>query len=843
MLPASSIARQGIQPFQYAMKKILLALMVTFPALVFGQTIVQGTVKDFTTNEPLVGAFISIKGANLTSVTDDRGVYQLVLPSISKAQTYILSVSHLGYKDFFQSVQVMPIDDGETIFKNIDLEPDPLTLKDITVTANRVEEEMQDVPVAVSVIDAENMRKRTVSNTEEAFEIVPNLVSDAYLPSRATFSLRGLASDFTNLGIENSVGLYIDDVFYSRSFNFNQTLMDIERVEVLRGPQGTLFGKNTIGGVLHVISEKPKMDNFGSIEISGGNFRYLQARGKLNLQIIPNKLAVRAAAAYRSREGWLLEKNEKVRDQNGLLFYGTRVSVLYKPDEKLNVLLTGTYSTDQKAEITIDYKRPDSGIVLLPIDSTQYDPFDRRVFQDEAEVAFHRKSVGGSARLEYQLDRTHKVTSITAYNGSTSDFIRDFDATSIPAAVFGKDASIGTFSQELRLTTPRENRKLFYTVGLFYLKENLQDKDLLIGRSGMASVWRAVLQNPNIPDNYTETARNQGDILTNSYAAYVSTSYEVTDRVRLNAGIRYTQEGKRVEYWQQCDCPFGVFPQLVAPNLGTSEQPIVRDVDDEAVTGNFGMDFKTTDKTLLYVNFSRGFKGSGFNISLSPDTSQAKVAFVFKPEFITNYEVGIKLRHNNRFQFNAAAFVTDFKNKQEVVAAGNSIFVSNARTVQGQGIEAEFVGIWTKFFKTEVALGGLNIKYQDFPFIDPFTFQSINLSGNRAYKAPNFTLKVAPELYASLGTELKVLLRMDFNFVGKTYNDIYNTESLARKATGMLNGRLMLSTKNERFSVGIWGRNLNNTTYIQHGWSFVFGDHVSVNPPRMIGVELRANFY
>lgn len=825
------------------MKRLLSILLLFLPCWLFSQTIIQGTVKDFTSNEPLIGAFVTVKGLNLTSVTDERGIYKLLLPSSEEAKRYVLTVSHIGYKDALLAVEVLPVDDGETLFKNVDLEPDPLTIKNVIVTANRVEEEMQDVPVAISVIDAENMKKRTVANTEEAFEIVPNLVTDAYLPSRATFSLRGLASDFVNLGIENSVGLYVDDVFYSRSFNFNQTLMDIERVEVLRGPQGTLFGKNTIGGVLHVIPEKPKMANFGSIEFNGGNFQYLQARGKVNAEVVEEKLAVRVTGAYRSREGWLLERNEKVRDQNGIKFYGTRVSMLYKPDDKLDVLLSGNFTKDVKSDITIDYKVPDNGVVLLPIDSSQYDAFDRRVFQDEENVFFERASYGGHAKLDLKLDRIHKITSITAFNASSSDFLRDFDATSVPAAVFGKEAEISTFSQELRLTTPREDRKLFYVFGLYYLKENLNDQDTLISREGMIPVWQAVTGVPNLPDTYFEAASNFGDINTTSYAAYVTSSYEIGPRVRLNAGVRFNNEEKTVQYWQRCDCPFGIMSQLVAPTLGSENAPIIRNVTDRALSGNIGMDFKTTDQVLLYVNFARGFKGSGFNISLSPDASVERAAFVFDPENVNNYEVGLKMRANNRFQFNAAAFVTDFKNKQEVVSAGSSIFVSNAETVQGQGFEAEFTGIWTKFFKTEIALGALNMKYQNFPFINPFTFEEVNLSGNRAYKAPDFTLKFAPEFYKQLGPELKLLLRFDYNFVGRTYNDIYNTDSLARKATGILNARLNISTTNERFSMGLWGRNLTNVTYIQHGWTFVFGDHVSINAPRMVGVELRANFY
>ena len=207
----------------------------------------------------MIGAFVSIKGTKLTAVTELNGTYQIIIPSKSTSQKLFVLVNHLGFLDELQVVEILPIDDGETVIRNFDLEPDPLTLKNVTVTANRVEEELQDVPIAATVVTSDDMEKRSVADTEEALAFVPNLVTDAYLPSRATFSLRGLASDFTNLGVENSVGLYIDDVFYSRSFNFNQTLMDIERVEVLRGPQGTLFGKNTIGGVLHIIPEQPQI--------------------------------------------------------------------------------------------------------------------------------------------------------------------------------------------------------------------------------------------------------------------------------------------------------------------------------------------------------------------------------------------------------------------------------------------------------------------------------------------------------------------------------------------------------------------------------------------------------
>jgi iron complex outermembrane receptor protein len=257
---------------------------------------------------------------------------------------------------------------------------------------------------------------------------------------------------------------------------------------------------------------------------------------------------------------------------------------------------------------------------------------------------------------------------------------------------------------------------------------------------------------------------------------------------------------------------------------------------------------------LLYFNFSRGFKGSGFNLAFTPDVNAEKAAFQFKPEFLNSFEVGIKLKSSNRYLWNAAVFVTDFKNKQEVVTAGPSTFVANAERIQGQGFEGEFTGIWTSFFRTDVSIGLLNLRYLDFPFITPFPifledgtvidqFDNIQLSGNKTYKAPNFTFKFSPEFHAPLGKELKVLLRADYDFVGKVYNDIFNTESIARAPAGFLNARLSFSTVNERFSISLWGKNLTNELVNQHGWRYTWGDAVSVNAPRMVGIELRTNFF
>ncbi len=809
------------------------------------QVIIQGNVTDITNNQPAIGAFISVKTLNVYSVTDVDGSFELVLPTPSELKSLVLTVSSMGYRTLNEVLEIQPIDDGETITKILKIEPDPLTLKDVIVTANKVEEELQNVPLAATVISAENLKNRSISDTDEALEMVPNLVYDEFEPSRAIVSVRGLSSDFINLGAENSVGLYIDEVFYSRLTDFNSSLIDIERVEVLRGPQGTLYGKNTIGGLIHIHSEKPKMGNFGSVELSSGNFNYLRARLKGNVELIDNKLAVRLAGSYRKRDGWMLEDNPALKDENGILFYGGRLSLLYRPSERFSFLLRGSYSRDAKTTFTSDYKiAPFGNILGVPDEYT--DPYDRRLSQNENAVEFDREQYSAVGRFDVKLDRVHTLTSISSYTFSDIINLRDLDATPVDATINGGILSIENLTQELRISTPRENRKFFYVVGAYFLRETFENNNLLGLRKGAQPAIEFTLGVPFgslsfIPENYFEDVNSFNINKSTSLAGFFSGSYEISERVRLNGGVRLTYEDKQIEAWREITTNFESFPNGFASFPVASEaEPLIRDTTVTIFSGNVGMEFRTTDNTLLYVNYSRGFKGPGYNVTFS----QASPIFVFRPEFINSYEFGIKLKHENRFLFNAAVFVNNFQNKQESVAVGADIFVSNAKAVEGQGIELEFTGIWNRFLKTDIALGALHMKYTDFPFLNPDTQDPndlINLSGNRAFKSPGFTFKFTPELYLPLGRELKMLIRADYDFVGKVYNDIFNTEDLKREAAGRLNARIGFMTKNERYEIALWGRNLTDEVYFIHASRFNVGDIVTVNAPRLLGIDLKAN--
>ncbi|MFK7937440.1 MAG: TonB-dependent receptor [Saprospiraceae bacterium] len=831
--------------------RLLLLILLTFIFQndLFSQVIIRGKVTDATNNSPIIGAVVGDKRQEILTTSDVDGKYELLIPTEENGDVIILTVNYLGFKQVKQVVEILPIDIGETLVRNFEMYIDPVALQDVTVTANKVEENLQDVPIAISAINARNLEARTVSNTQQAVEAIPNLVFDAFVPGQPVISLRGLATNITNPGIENAVGLYIDDVFQSRSFNFNSVLMDINRIEVLRGPQGTLFGKNTIGGLLHIISEEPKFANFGSVELSGGNFNLLQTRAKANFELVENKLAVRVAGAYKRRNGWMKENNPEIADENGINFYGGRISLLYQPVAPLKITLRGSYSQDTKTDFTIDYQTPLTPfgeIDLLTVDERETDPTDREIFQSDDTVNFDRNDKSVSAKIEWQLpDSVHTITSVSAYNQNYFLYDRDLDATSNLAASYLRENDVQSFTQEVRISTPREGRKLFYVGGLFFLRDKIINNLALTSSEDALPAWAAILQNPNILNipNYRERADIFSDMLSTNVAGFMSGSLEFTERVRLNGGLRYTYEEKSINFVQTTDSDFGILNPVVASNIGEVGNPYQRSTSYTAFSGNIGIDLKTTDNMLLYANFSRGFKGAGFNIALTPATDPEEATFLYEPEFVNNYEVGLKYQQGNRFQANIAAFVTDFKNKQEVVAAGTGIYVANAEAVAGQGAEAEFTAIWNKFLRSEMAVGALNIEYFNFEFFDPFTREVENLSRNKAYKAPNATFKFAQEFNFPIGNDLEARLRFDYNFTGKTYNDIYNSERLARQPTGILNGRLSISNKKNRYSISLWARNITEEIYNQHAWSFFFGELVSVNPPRMMGLDLRVNLY
>ncbi|MBB3698935.1 TonB-dependent receptor [Flammeovirga yaeyamensis] len=800
-----------------------------------GQNI-KGTIIDGDSGTPIVGATIVEVGTQNGTTTNFEGKFSLVL---SKKETQV-KIEFIGFEDITKDVK-----EGDVL--DIKLTPDELTLESVVVSANRVEEDLQTVSVAATVITGKDLEDMSVKSTVEALNTVPNLITDSYGPSQTNISIRGISTNFDGVGLEQAVGMYINDVYQSRAYGFNAVMMDIERVEVLRGPQGTLFGKNTVGGVANIITAQPNMDNGASIELSAGNYNYMQARGMANVMLVPDKLAFRVTGAYNYRQGSYVEHlSEEGQEANKTKFGGARGALLYKPSSKVDITLEGYYYNDASAEASMTYlSSPD--LVAVDPDLFAADDWENRKASFSEPFTFSRDQYGASAKVIAQMG-TGTFSSISAYSASSDRSIQDVEVSPIPAVYLDRGQKFNTFTQELRYNSDKSKR-FSYIGGLYGVKETIEGNDI-----GVTQEFLPPLLGPDfgiddlfIP-GYTEEVNNLSTIDNTSLAAFVSGTFKFTPQFKATAGVRFTHESKVFNTQQTTVESQDAIDMLGFPlvyMLGTPYDNQEFKSEDNVITGDFGLSYEINPNHMVYGKFARGFKGTGYNFAVSSylnlesfmidPVEEANV--LYKPEYINSYEIGYKSSFNNRLRLNVAAYYIDYENKQELLFAGLTNFIANADKSTGYGGEIEVDAMLFKGFRVNLNGGIQKMTYDEFKVGD------VDLSGNKMAKAPEFTMSVTPEYTKIFNNGSKLFAMLNVSYNGQSFNDIYNTESISRKAAAIVNARLGYSIKNSRYNIGIWGKNLTNELYFGHGFQGLIGDFVSINQARTYGADLKINIF
>lgn len=808
----------------------------------FAQRLVEGTVKSEINKQPIPFATVFVKEDNIETYADIQGKFRIEV-SDKAGSIYVISSGFLGQEiEFSKEVRNTTL---EVFLKDNDLE-----LKAQVVTANRVEENLQVTPVAGTVIQAINLQNRTAFITTDALTVAPNVITDSWTPGMPIFSIRGFSTNLSDPGIESAVGLYVDDVYYSRGFGFNSLLMDVERMEILRGPQGTLFGKNTVGGLINIITEKPKMTTSASADVNMGTFSsaknnplpLFQARAKYNTMILKNRLAFRINAAYSAADGYMKELDTVANAKNKTQFYGARAGLLYTPNPKMSFDLNGFFSKDQGMQYTIMHT---SGLGIKTYDTLS----NRTSHMNSSGYDFWRNQWGTSLRGQFLVGK-NTLNTVTSYYSEKDMYYGDGDVSVLELFESGRTQSLKSFTQEIRYTSPR-NQKWAYIYGLHFIAEKIGNHDSLSTFPTFAYAFVGVYD-----PNYKETYGGGGYINNLNFSGFTSHSLQLTSALKLNAGARLTYENKKLSLYQKpymyANLPLIYGAALAAP-LAKPDSMFNYAQNYPAVTGNLGLDYRINDSIFTYVTASRGFKGGGFNMAYSfapADSNFSGDMLYYKPEYISNFEWGFKSQFNNRFRFNAAAFYSIYNNKQELLVEGTKLRIANAKRVKGWGVEVEGSAILAKGFQLNVSGAHLNMVYDDFIFgqktVIVGTDTSIvdnNLKGNKVVKAPDWTASVGLEYSHLFGEKVRILARVDWNYTGYSFNDIKNNASIARMPANMLNARIGFSDKNMRYNIALWGKNLTNAVYAQHGWDFGFEKEVAVNPPRVIGLELRYNFY
>ncbi|MCA0933649.1 TonB-dependent receptor [Lutimonas saemankumensis] len=820
-------------------KLILIVVVVSVMTQNISAQTIKGYVIDIETRDPVPGATVLEIGTDNGVATGFNGEFTL---NIENADSKI-EISFLGYETYVLSES--EIKKGqESSGITIGISPDGLTLKDVVVTANRVEENLQKVNVSATVVGRKDLEERTVNTSVEALTAVPNVITDSYGPSLTNISIRGLSTNFDGVGLEQAVGMYINDVYQSRAYGFNSLIMDVERIEVLRGPQGTLFGKNTVGGVVNIISAQPGMFNSGAVEVSGGNFDFFSAKAMANIELSKDKVALRISGAYNQRHGSFVKHIDPEIDKvNETKFYGLRASLLVKPSDHVDITFEGYYAKDNSAEASFSYLSSEDLQAFDPILFAP-DDYENREASFSEPFTFERSQFGLSGKVVADIGN-NTLTSITAYSSSEDQSIQDVEASAIPAVYLDRSQEFGTFSQEIRLNSPRD-LKLNYVTGLYYVNENIKGNDI-----GVTQEFLPPLLGPDLGvddlfiPGYTESVSNNSSISNNSFAAFGSLGYKFTDRLSLNVGLRFTSESKTFKTLQETVESQDAIDAVGFPIvwlLGTPYEQKTFDNTDNIFTGDIGLSYQVNEKNLLYGKFSRGFKGTGYNFAVSTylETDSFEPTednVLYKPEFINSFEIGFKSSLTTKIRLNVAAYYIDYKDKQELLFAGLTNVIANAEKSSGYGGELEFSAILAKGFQIDVNGGVQQMKY------DEFLFGDIDLSGNELSKAPGYTFSISPQYGTTFDNGSRLSMRVDFNHSAKSYNDIFNTETISRKAVTLINARVGYSLKDGRYNIGLWGKNLSDQVYFGHGFQGLIGDFVSLNQARTMGLDFRANFF
>ena len=613
----------------------------------------------------------------------------------------------------------------------------------IVVTARRRQETAQEVPLAISVIRGDSIEATGNFNVVKLQQLAPTLQVYTTNPRNTSVNIRGLGVPFglTSDGFEQGVGIYVDDVYNSRVAAATFDFLDVNQVEVLRGPQGTLYGKNTTAGAINITTNQPTFDFEGRAELTVGNLDYKQAKAAVSGPL-SDTVAARIAVAATSRRGTIynVTSNRWINEQDNL---GLRGQLLFKPNDDFSITLSGDYSKQDPECCGTVFVRV--GRTQRPL-TRQYDalaaaqnyvvpsrnPYDRRTDLD-SELNAGNKIGGVSARIKWNVG-PGTLTSVTAWRFWDWKPANDRDFTGLPIVSKSQNPSQqDQYSQEFRYNY--ESDKIDYVVGLFGFKQRI-DTQGTEQQGNAASRWSltgALANDPSVLNGLTAT--NTQWLKSESAALFGQLSWHVNDALTIQPGARLNYDKKSGFYQrivtnalgQAISCTTPPAPGTIA---GTSAQcgiyqPQVSAPSDSAwnFTYDFNVNYKISPDILAYATYAKSFKTLGINqnglplnsVTNLPDTSVETV----KPESVNHYEVGLKTQFwDKRATFNLTAFRTDIRNFQATVNGGQfgtvRGYLANAGKVRSQGIEADFKVVASDRFTAYANGAYTDAKYKKF---------------------------------------------------------------------------------------------------------------------------------
>lgn len=716
-------------------------------------------------------------------------------------------------------------------------------IETVYVTAQKRVENNIDVPISITVNTAEDLKDKNIGDLTELGQKMPNVNAGGTL--FGSINIRGITSNSagagSGAGFPPDVGANVDEVFQGRDRAFDTVLADVASVEVLRGPQGTLYGKNTVAGVINVTTERPTNDYEALGDIRFGNYGYYQLRGTVSGPIVDDLLQVRVTAFKQKRDGYL---NDPVLDEKlgSLNQWGGRIMVVSHPVNNLTFELRA----DLNGEADTNGQR--ETIATLNGNIAPFPPFNtvppqngtNRIVDVNTQPVAKRNIWGTSGKAEYLFDG-YAFTSITAWRHYNSDYNFDQDGGPLNGFETGLQEGMDRFSQELRITSPSEGR-LSWIVGAYIDHETDYGQYHIAVGNGFPTFLFGPPFPAVLPTNFVEASSTHSKIAGASQAGFASAKFDITDSLNISGGLRYTHEHKDLDYSQLPT----ILDPIIAPlhviySFALPIPPLTDTYDDSAITGDANISYKFAENQVGYARFSHGFKAGGFQADVISPPFDLTKGLAFKPETLNAFEVGFKsILFNNSVSANIAAFYYDFSNKQEQVNTGVSFRVSNAASAISKGGEIEVV--WAP-------LDGLSL-FANAGYVDAY-YEKFDNAGGVGIPYTGNELAGASKVSASWGgtytTPFAVLpganfvLNTDWDYRDPAFTDPANTLAQRIEPFLIINGRIGVEDENGHWGAYLWGRNLGDRTVLGGGVDVIGGLYISrgINIGRTFGIELR----
>ena len=743
---------------------------------------------------------------------------------------------------------------------------DTRKLDTVTVMAQKRAQDLQDVPIAVSAFSGDQIADAGAGDLAQLQIVSPSLVatrSDTEL-FNPVVRIRGIGTSGNNIGLESAVGLFVDGVYQSRTgFGMND-LVDLDRVEVLRGPQGTLFGRNTSAGAISIFTKKPGHAFDYQAEVTATEYDGRIVRGTITGPLVTDKLAVRLTGGINQRDGVIETiSGGAVNDRDRSFVRG---QALFEPGNDLDFRLIVDWSDANEACCTSVPLIEGPVANLIRALGGELAPAGQRLAAINDPIGNTTESTGLSLEGNYRFgDLT--FTSISSFREWEGQQITDADFTTLDFAGGNPalDVDISTMTQEFRLAGQSDS--IDWLVGVYYLNEDIeltqrlrfgsQFENYIGGLVGGVSVLSAVSGLPagsilpeggGTRDDLTQDAEQ--------FAVFTHNTWQVTDRLSLTAGLRYTDETKSATGRFTADAP-GCNTTSISGPLGGLLclgfwSPLVPDfapgteVSSQETTGTINVSYDWTADVMTYASASRGFKGGGFNLERT-----AAVVTAFDPtvagdpsfdgETATSYELGVRSTLlDGRVTLNATAFHTRFDDFQILNFSGLQFFIYNVDEVTTQGVELE--GVYRATENLTLSGGATYLAAEYGEDNEPIPGLPL-LPGNELTAAPELTLTGAVSYDRDIpGTDLRGMANFNVRYQTEQYLNSSLKPQTRQDAYAVANARIGIGSSDDRWAVELFATNLFDEDY-----SILINDaplqsgSFNRNPadPRVVGVSLK----